>query len=155
MTAGAANHYPTLSIADICALPVREVVADNALLVLWWVGSQPREALDVVDAWGFTVKNMNGFVWNKLTKLGKPFFGMGFYTRAGSESAIIATRGKFKVADRGVRAVRSEVVQQHSRKPHSFYNDIERLCPDGRKLELFARNKRSGWDSWGNETDKF
>ncbi|MCP4800180.1 MAG: adenine methylase, partial [bacterium] len=90
MTSGSEHQYKSvMTIEDIKNMPVGSIANDNCLLVMWWVGSMPQEALDVVEAWGFTVKNMNGFVWNKLTKKGLPFFGMGFYTRAGSESCII------------------------------------------------------------------
>jgi len=124
-------------------------------LIMWWVGSQPQEALDLCKAWGFTVKNLNGFVWNKLTVKGLPFFGMGFYTRAGSESALIAIKGKAGslVDDHGVRAVRSAIVGKHSKKPGEFRDDIVKMCGDVPRLEMFARDATEGWDLFGNEVD--
>ena len=118
---------------------------------MWYVGSQPQEAIDLVEAWGFKVKNMNGFVWVKLTVKLLAFFGMGFWTRAGSESMIIATRGKPKALHKNVRAVRHEVVGRHSEKPAAFRGDIVDLCGDVHRIELFAREKVAGWHSWGNE----
>ena len=115
--------------------------------------AKPQEALDLCKAWGFKIKNMNGFVWNKLTKNHKPFFGMGFYTRAGSESALIAIRGKATniVDNHGVRAVRSAVVGRHSAKPGEFRGDIVTMCGDVPRLEMFARESTQGWDAFGNE----
>ena len=91
-------------------------------------------------------------MWNKLTVKGLPFFGMGYYTRAGSESAIIAIKGKPDIQSRGVRAVIHAKVGKHSEKPGEFRQAIEKLmgksCP---KIELFARVKADGFESWGNE----
>ena len=151
MKSGAANQYNVMSIDDIKKLPVNEIAADNCVLIMWYVGSQPQEAIDLVNAWGFTIKNMNGFVWVKLTKKLLAFFGMGFWTRAGSESAIIAVKGKPKPLNKSIRAVRHEVVGRHSEKPAAFRNDIVDLCGDLPRIELFARQKTKGWDCWGNE----
>jgi len=151
MKSGAAHHYPTMSIGDIKNMPIPDIAGKDSVLVMWWVGSQPQEALDLTRHWGFTVKNMNGFVWNKLTVKGNPFFGMGYYTRAGSESALIAVRGKPAIADRSVRAVRTLPILQHSKKPWQFRDDCARLVGDGRRLEMFARTNTQGWDVFGNE----
>jgi len=78
MKSGALAQYNTMSIEDLKAMPVEALTTDDAILIMWYVGSQPQEALDLVKAWGFTVKNMNGFVWDKLTVKGNPVFGMGF-----------------------------------------------------------------------------
>lgn len=153
MKSGADNIYPVMNIEDIKALPIKDITADNCVLIMWYVGSQPQEAIDLVKAWGFTLKNMNGFVWVKLTKKLLAFFGMGFWTRAGSESAIIAIKGKPKPLNKNIRAVRHEVVGEHSEKPEVFRKDIVDLCGDLPRVELFARQKVDGWDSWGNEIE--
>jgi N6-adenosine-specific RNA methylase IME4 len=118
---------------------------------MWYVGYMPQEAIDLVTAWGFTIKNMNGFVWNKLTVKGKPFFGMGFRTRAGSESAIIAIKGKPKVNSHSIRAVHDFPVSKHSKKPIEFRDLIVELFGDLPRLEMFARDSAEGWDVFGNE----
>lgn len=151
MKSGASHQYDVMTLDDMKLLPVKDIAADNAILVMWYVGAMPQEAIDLVKAWGFKLKNMNGFVWNKLTKNRLPFFGMGFYTRAGSESAIIATKGKFKPESRGVRAVISAEVKRHSEKPNEFRESIVNLCGDIPRLEMFARKPVDGWHSWGNE----
>lgn len=154
MNSGSEHQYKTvMSIEDLKAMQISDLCAENCALVMWYVGSQPQEALDLVKSWGFKVRHMNGLVWNKLTKNKLPFFGMGHYTRAGMESAIIATKGKPSeiVKSHSVRQVRSVVVGKHSAKPVEFYSDIELLFGDVPRIELFARNERDGWDSFGDE----
>ena len=154
---GAESKYMTTSIGELKAMDVGSLAADDALLVMWWVGSMPQEAIDLVKAWGFTLKNMNGIVWNKLTANNNPHFGMGFYTRAGSESCLIATKGKFKPASRSVRAVfRAEEqiqfegkVLRHSEKPKQVRELIIQLAGDLPRLEMF--NRDDSWDVFGNE----
>ena len=154
MKSGALAQYNTMSMEELKNMDVESLCDDDCMLIMWWVGSQPQEALDLCKAWGFTVKNMNGFVWNKLTKTQKAFFGMGFYTRAGSESALIAIRGKASnlVDNHGVRAVRSAVVGKHSAKPLEFSDDIVKMCGDVPRLEMFARSANPGWDLFGNQS---
>lgn len=151
MKSGAESQYPTMSIEQLKALDVPSICADDCVLVMWWVGSQPQEAIDLCKAWGFTIKNMNGFVWRKLTKKLLPFFGMGFWTRAGSESAIIAVRGKPKPASHSVRAVFDAVAGRHSEKPDIARQKVIELCGDLPRLEMFARCAPEGWDVFGNE----
>lgn len=173
MTSGAAHQYKsTMSVDELKAMRIDDIAADDCILVMWYVGSMPQEALDVVQAWGFTLKNMNGFVWNKLTVNNNPFFGMGFWTRAGSESAIIAVKGKPKVASRSVRAVGfyepeslDEILKhtifsgtfkigQHSEKPDEFREACVELAGDVPRIELFSRKRVKGWSVWGNEVGK-
>lgn len=156
MKSGAETQYQTMTMDDMKNMDVDSLCADDCILIMWWVGSQPQEALDLCKAWGFTVKNMNGFVWNKLTKTGLPFFGMGFYTRAGSESALIAVRGKPSslIVNHGVRAVRSAIVGKHSAKPIKFRDDITKMCGEVPSLEMFARYETpiGNWDVFGDES---
>ena len=151
MRSGASQKYDVMTIEDLKALPVEKLSSDNCLLVMWWVGAMPQEAIDLVHAWGFKLKNMNGFVWNKQTKKGLPFFGMGYYSRAGSEAAIIATKGKPNIKSRSVRAVVTAPVGKHSEKPNEFRNRINELMGNCPKIELFARQRCEGFKSWGNE----
>ena len=101
-----------------------------------------------------------GFVWVKGA--GLPLFpedvraemGMGYWTRANTEPCILATRGNPKRKDAGVRQVILDKRREHSRKPDEIYSRIERLV-EGPYLEMFARQRRQGWDAFGNEIDKF
>lgn len=153
MKSAAEAKYTVTSLADMAALPVSWLADEHCLLIMWWVGAMPQEAIDLCKAWGFRLVNMNGFVWRKLTKTGIPFFGMGFATRAGSESALIGVRGKLGelIDDHSVRAVIEAPVGRHSEKPHAFREAIEKLCGDVPRIELFARDAAAGWDCWGNQ----
>lgn len=161
--------YTVTSTEDLKRLDVGSIADDNCVLVMWYVGAMPQDAIDLVKSWGFTLKNMNGFVWNKLTVNNNPFFGMGFWSRAGSESAIIAVKGKPTPACRSVRAVGNydpesldEVLAhlcyvgayqniRHSQKPDEFRDKCVELMGDVPRLEMFARTKTKGWDVFGNE----
>ncbi|MEG1818085.1 MT-A70 family methyltransferase [Pseudomonas sp.] len=153
MKSAAEAKYTVTSLADMAAMPVEQLADEHCLLVMWWVGAMPQEAINLCKAWGFRLVNMNGFVWRKLTKTGIPFFGMGFSTRAGSESALIGVRGKLGelIDDHSVRAVIEAKVGRHSQKPHEFREAIEKLCGDVHRVELFAREAAAGWDCWGNQ----
>ena len=105
LNSGASAHYDVMSVKEICNLPIKTITDDDCVLFMWWVASQPKEAIEVVESWGFKVKTMTGFNWVKTTKLGKLFFGMGFWTRAGSECCLIAVKGKPKRINAGVRSV--------------------------------------------------
>jgi N6-adenosine-specific RNA methylase IME4 len=151
MVSGANAHYDTMTIADIRRLPVEQIAADDCVLFMWWVASQPLETLAVVDAWQFKLKTMTGFNWIKKTKTGKDFFGMGFWTRQGSENCLIAVRGKPKVRSHSVRSVVRAENKKHSQKPSEIRNRIVELVGDLPRIELFARERIDSWDSWGDE----
>ncbi|HGY9574959.1 MT-A70 family methyltransferase [Vibrio fluvialis] len=155
MKSGAEQVYKNvMTIADIMALPVPEIAADNCVLVMWWVGPMPQEAIDTVKAWGFKLKNMNGFVWEKLTRAnGKLFFGMGHWTRGGAESAIIAVKGKPKRINASVRSVIRARVGEHSAKPEEARKRCVKLVgKDIPRIELFGRGEtKKGWHVFGNE----
>lgn len=151
MKSGADAHYTTMSISDLKNMDIQSICDKDCILFMWWVSSQPQEALDLVKSWGFKIKNMNGFVWVKRTKLWKLFFGMGFWTRAGSESCLIAVKGKIKPVNKSVRAVVEAINEKHSKKPDLFADKIVELMGDLPRLEIFARDKKKGWDIFGNE----
>lgn len=153
MKSGAAAKYPVMTLEQLKALDVAAICEKDCVLIMWYVSSQPQEALDLAKAWGFTVKNMNGFIWRKLSTNLIPHFGMGYWTRGGAECALIAVRGKPKAECRSIRQVRDEVVGEHSEKPAIFRDDIVKLCGDLPRLEMFARHTPPGWDVWGNEVD--
>lgn len=153
MKSGADYHYPTMTIDDLCKLPVNEITDDDCVLFMWWVASQPNEAIKLVESWGFKIKTMTGFNWVKTTNSGKPFFGMGFWTRQGSEMCLIATKGKPKRIDASVRSVIFSENDKHSKKPDVFRKEIVKLMGDVPRLEMFAREQSDGWDVWGNEVN--
>lgn len=147
---GANKYYPTMLTEDICKLQIP--VADNAVLFLWACWPMMEDAFSVINAWGFEYKTL-AWVWVKLNKNSMGFFtGMGYYTRANSEPCLLATRGNLpKPKARDIPALLVTPVREHSRKPDEQYKNIERLYPNMRYLELFARRKKDKWASWGNE----
>jgi len=153
MKSGADSHYPTMSINELSKLDISSLCDDDCVLFMWWVASQPAEALELVESWGFTLKTMTGFNWVKQTSKGNPFFGMGFWTRQGSEMCLIATKGKPKRIDAGVRSVIMAENEKHSKKPDIFRKEIVKLMGDLPRVELFARETSEGWDVWGNEVE--
>lgn len=151
LKSGAEQKYEVMSLQDLCNLNVKDISADNCVLVMWWVSSMPKEALAVVKAWGFEVKTMTGFAWLKQTKNLLDCFGLGFWTRPQMEFALIATKGKVKRADKSVRQLIRAVNRRHSEKPAETRDRIVKLFGDKRRIELFARQRVEGWECWGKE----
>lgn len=141
---GAENHYPTMATAAICAMPVQEKVGRDAVCFVWATVPLLPDAVRVMEAWGFEYKTH--FVWDKQ----KPFYG--HYSHVRHELLLLGTKGSC-VPDGGkwasvITVDRSEV---HSQKPSQFYELIESMYKSGPYVELFARETRDGWSSWGNE----
>lgn len=147
----ACKQYNVMSIEDIAALPVTSIAADDSLLFMWWLASMPAEALALVKAWGFTVKNMTCFSWLKQTTTGRDFFGMGYYSRANQEQCLVARRGKSIVKKHNVEQNIRAVNVRHSQKPQEARDRIIEMCGDVPRIELFAREKADGWDAWGDQ----
>lgn len=148
---GAGYKYSCMTLEEICSLPVIDIAAKNCLLAMWHVPPMPREALRVVEAWGFTLKTMKGFTWHKLTKYGKDHFGMGNWTRANTEDCLFAVKGRPQRVDRSVRQLIHAPVREHSRKPDEARDRLVTLLGDRSRIELFARQQTPGWIAWGDQ----
>ena len=137
------NHYPTMSIEEIKSMEIP--CEDNAVLFLWATAPLLDKALVVMEAWGFTYRTCA--VWDKQK------IGMGFWFRGQHELLLVGVKGEYKsplTADR-VSSVYREARTQHSKKPDFYYDMIERMFPQGRYLELFARQRYNNkWAVWGN-----
>ena len=145
------SRYATMTVDDICALPVQQVVADNAHLYLWVPNALIANGLHVMEAWGFTYKT--NIVWAKRRKDGGPDGrGVGFYFRNVTELILFGVRGRMRTLPPGRRQVNMIEARkrEHSRKPDEQYDIIE-ACSPGPYLELFARAARPGWAVWGDE----
>jgi N6-adenosine-specific RNA methylase IME4 len=159
--ASANVHYSTMTTIEICRLPVWELAAENCVLFMWVSWPMLKDALKLIEAWGFEYKTC-GFDWTKANGTQADMFkeemkgamGMGYWTRANTEPCLIATKGKPKRLKADVRMSIIEPRREHSRKPSRVHADIERLVP-GPYLELFGRQQRKGWTIWGNQSDKF
>lgn len=146
------NRYATMTLSDIKALPVQQVAKDPAHLYLWVPNALIKEGLEVMEAWGFTYKT--NLVWYKIRKDGGPDRrGVGFYFRNVTEILLFGIRGKNARTLQPGRSQENIITSQkreHSRKPDEQYRIIEN-CSQGPFFELFARHKRTGWTSWGDE----
>lgn len=144
-------HYNTMSINDICKLPVNKIANDDCALLMWATFPNLEYVFQVLDAWGFTYKTV-AFVWVKQNKKSDSlFWGMGFWTRANAEICIIATKGKPKRKSSSVHQIIMSHIEEHSKKPNETREQIIKLLGDLPRIELFARQHFNGWDCWGNE----
>lgn len=150
---GAGFQYPVMTVQDICRLPVWDLAADDCLLAMWWVPTQPLEALKVMEAWGFRLMTMKGFTWVKTNRIkGDHAMGMGHMTRANTEDVMFAVKGKLlERLDASIRQVQVAPRGEHSAKPDLFRQLLVKLVGDVPRIELFARNASEGWDVWGNQ----
>ena len=140
------NHYPTMTVEEIAALPVKELALDRSHLWLWTTNAFLFECPKIFDAWGFEFKS--SYVWVK------PQIGIGNYLRNAHEFLLLGVRGGLTGAARDVRSWGEFNRGEHSAKPDKIRFDvIERLSP-GPRLELFGRKPVQGWTVWGNQIRK-
>lgn len=144
-------RYETMTVHEIAALPVAEMVEESAHCYLWVPNALLPEGLYVMARWGFAYKTQ--LIWHKIRKDGgSDGRGVGFYFRNVTESVLFGVRGKLRTLDPGRTQVNLIATQkrEHSRKPDELYPVVE-ACSPGPYLEMFARRARLGWDVWGNE----
>ncbi len=141
----AVRHYPSMSIRDLCDLPIRDMADSDAVLFLWVTSPLLAECFAVIKAWGFDYKT--SFVWDKVKH------NFGHYNSVRHEFLLICTRGSCtpdsKTLTDSVQTIERSTT--HSEKPEKFRAIIDEMYPRGKRIELFARSKHDGWDNWGNE----
>lgn len=161
-----ARHYDTMTMAQLQALPVNHLAAPDCILFMWAIDPMLPEAIALGRRWGFEYKTV-AFYWAKLRRenslrgrgldedAARLFpMGTGYWTRANPEQCLLFTRGNPERLSRSVRKLVVAPRREHSRKPDEIHGAIEQLCL-GPYAELFARQKRPGWATWGNQTDRF
>lgn len=152
---GVKGHYKTMRLEEIEEMKnvIQNIAAEDCMLFMWATFPNLIEALKTIKAWGFTYKTL-GFSWIKTNKRdGKPFFGIGFYTKSNCEVCLLATKGKpsnLKISNYVSSCIISER-REHSRKPDEERERITQLVGQVPKIELFARQTVDNWDCWGNE----
>lgn len=141
------NHYPTMTLDDICNMPVSDLATKDAILFLWTTSPKLEEGIRVLNSWGFEYTTCA--IWDKQKK------GLGYYFRQNHELLLIGKRGSIPTPDPKDRpdSIISEPRGDHSEKPARFYEIIEAMYPDFEKIELFCRNPRNGWSVWGNQSE--
>ena len=151
MTSGADAKYPTMPLADICALPVKsEIAMPDSALFLWVTTPLKWEGLEVMKAWGFTYETT--VYWRKIMSL-----GMGFWFRGQVEELLVGVRGNLKAFHLQEPNFIQTKVLAHSEKPKEFREMIERATakmPVQTRLEMFARCQPEGWDVFGNQVEQ-
>jgi len=164
-----ARHYGAMSFAEIAALPVGSLAAKDCVLFLWstWPllldggdpechyanGNASRSPIGaVMRAWGF--RYVTGGAWHKRTVTGKTSFGTGYRARSSCEPFLLGIMGSPNTS-RAERNLIEGLAREHSRKPGEAFAWCERYLPGARRLELFSRQNRPGWTSWGLEAGKF
>lgn len=145
--AAASRHYRTMSLTDICAEPVAQLVEENAHLHLWTTNGFLRDAFEVIEAWGFHYKSC--FVWVK------PQLGVGNYWRVSHEFLLLGVRGSLPFADRCQRSWLEATRTAHSHKPGIIRCLIEKVSPPA-YLELYGREEihEPGWTVYGNQVER-
>lgn len=144
--------YPTISTEKIKNLPIKNLASEDCHLYVWVINSHLPFVFEIIKEWGF--KYSTTLVWAK-NKFGG---GLGGSFPITTEFLIFARKGKLKALKRNegswfnVKRTYENGKPKHSKKPVFFYELIENTSP-GKKIEIFARNKRDGWDSWGNEVE--
>lgn len=149
------NRYSTLSLEEICSIPVKDAAEEKSHLYLWVPNALLPDGLAVMKAWGFTYKT--NIVWHKIRKDGGPDGrGVGFYFRNTTELLLFGVRGSMRTLDPGrsqVNIIKS-MKREHSRKPDEQYDLIERCSPPA-YLELFGRGGRDGWAVFGDQSENY
>jgi len=155
------KHYPTMSISELCDLPVESIASENCLLFMWIVSTFLPDTIDVGKSWGFEYKSV-AFIWHKDAQ---PL--AGYYTMAQCEQCFVFKRGKIP-EPRGARNIHQLLYEpefvrirrgKHSQKPIQIRERITKMFPNQSKIELFARinwtDQGKGWDFWGNEVNSY
>lgn len=139
------NHYPTMPLEKICALPVETISTPDAILFMWTTSPKLAESIEVISAWGFIYRTCAVWIKDKI--------GMGYYFRQRHELLLVAIRGEFPTPPEKARpdSVISAPRGKHSEKPDCIYEIINTMYPDLPKIELFSRNAYPGWKVWGNQ----
>jgi len=153
------DFYDTMSFAELAAVPISNISEKDCALFMWFTYSHLEQALKLTKEWGFKYKTV-AFVWLKLSCNGKLLSNIGSWTMGNTEAVLFATKGnllKHKKRN-GIKQIvmpntelRKRGGNRHSQKPDEVYERIEQLFGDIPKIELFARQKRMGWDAWGNQ----
>tara|TARA_Y100000034_G_scaffold137039_1_gene219444 strand:+ start:13132 stop:13686 length:555 start_codon:yes stop_codon:yes gene_type:complete len=147
------SHYNVLTLKEIKNLNINLIANKDCALFMWVTPPQLQHAFDVITKWNFNYKTV-AFTWVKKNKKSDSlFFGLGHWTRSNAELCLLATKGKPKRINKSVSQIILSRIEQHSKKPDEARNRIVELMGDLPRIELFARQKTSGWDVMGDHID--
>lgn len=145
-------HYDCMPLHEIKALPVGHLVGMNAWCFLWTSATLLDAGMDTLKGWGF--EYCTRISWLKLTKNRKRRMGTGYVARSFHEDILIGKLGRPRYAG-ALPSLFDGLAREHSRKPDELFVHLECFAPNARRAELFARQSRPNWDTWGKERTKF
>lgn len=145
-------HYRCMPDDEVLALPVGELASMNCLLLMWTVAPKLDFAFKCLERWGFDYVSF--LIWRKRTVNGKTRMGPGYRVRTTAELVLMAKIGNPK-QDFAPQTEFDGLAREHSRKPEEFYQLCDRLMPHARRADVFARQRRPGWDAFGDELELF
>jgi site-specific DNA-methyltransferase (adenine-specific) len=147
----AEEQYRLSGLEEMKKIPVDFISEKDSVLFMWVTFPMLKEGLELMESWGFEYKTC-AFNWIKLNKNGKPFFGIGYYTKSNSEICLLGIKGNgFTILDNTISQIIMTEKEVHSKKPEEVRNLIVQLFGDRKRIELFARQKVEGWDTYGDE----
>lgn len=148
---GVHAHYPTMSMEEIEKLPIEKLAGENCALFLWTTFPYLDKQIQLFEKWGFRYTTL-GFSWIKTNaKNGAPFFGVGYYAKSNCEICLLGIKGKMKPISNKISSCVISPREAHSKKPSEIRERIVSLFGDLPRIELFARERAEGWDSWGDD----
>jgi len=156
----AAAQYPTMTMAELAALPVSGLAEADAALLMWATTPLLDGAIRLMRDWGFEYKQVFA-TWVKCAGyMAQPIYRGGAYTQTNAELLLLGVRGRLHVRQRADFCTGSVLVarpREHSRKPERVRAMIKTVFGDLRAIELFARASADdvSWDTWGNDTERF
>lgn len=136
--------YYRMTIEEISNMDIP--AADDCILWLWTTNINLHNAFHVLEEWGF--------IYRSCLTWAKPTMGLGYWLRGQTEHCLLATKGKPVWTNTHERTLLKADRGEDSRKPDAFYSLVDRICK-GTKIDMFSREKREGWEQWGDEVDKF
>ena len=139
---GPAPHYEMMEDEDVLALPIGDLARENTAVWLWCTWPKLALGMECLERWGFTYKS--GGAWHKRR------WGTGYIWRSVCEPVLIGTRGAPGLHGSAIANHFSELAREHSRKPDVSYAMAEQMMPNARRVSLFERPHRAGWDVWGD-----
>lgn len=175
------KHYEVQDLNWIKSLPIKKLANPKCVLFMWAIDPMVPEALDCMKSYGFKYVTV-GFYWAKLNKSAKReainvdkdlFMGLGYYGRANTETCFLGEvgyedqemqmcllgrlpKGAPKRESASVRKLHFDYRREHSRKPASIHDKIDQLFgKETKKLEIFGREEREGWDIFGDQVGHF
>ncbi len=156
--AAAGKHYPLMTVQELAAIDVRQMLNKRAAVFLWATCPRLNFAFQLIDAWKLHYRGV-AYVWVKINQRGEIIAGQGVpptFTKPTSELLLVATTNPtgrpFPILDLAQAQVVLHARSAHSEKPAIFRTMIERLCGHRSRIELFARSHAKGWDVWGAES---